>query len=378
MERSHTVNLRHLVFRYCLELVLLSLLVSLLLFRPLQPVQLPKLPGTYVSADGAVPTLWGLQIPWEEIEQRTLSQEALQALYIPYLRGVLLRAVLSSALLFLLLSLAFAALLTRRLLSPIEKTAAHLQHPDSRQIPKDLPWELSQIAEAFQQLQEKYNRLSADFENLSAYISHEQKNALALLRSTLQNEAPNLSLRVGGQIQRMVLDLDDILTLTANTPHVEAVDLTLLCGQAADEYHRVYPSLSFDFMEDADCTVRGNELLLYRAVSNLIDNAIKYGEGKPVSVYVGIQRDCPYVSVSDQGMGIRMEQQEKIFESQYRIGSRKKDGYGIGLSLVRHVAQIHSGFVWVESQEHCGSTLKLILPPFTKSAVKPLPSGMGI
>ena len=228
MERFHTVTMRHLVFRYWLGLVLLSLLVSLLLFRLLQPVQLPQLPGTYVSADGAVRTLWGLQIPWEELEQRTLSQEALQALYVPYLRGVLLRAVSISALLFLLLSLAFAALLTKRLLSPIEKTAEHLHRPSGRQIPGGLPQELSQIAEAFQQLQEKYNRLSADFENLSAYISHEQKNALALLRSTLQNEAPNLSPRVGGQINHMVQDLDDILTLTANAPHMEAVDLTLL------------------------------------------------------------------------------------------------------------------------------------------------------
>lgn len=368
MERFRTVKVRHLVFLYCLGLAMVFLLVFLLLSALLQRVQVPQvLQGTYVSIDGAVNTLQGIRIPWEELTQRTLSEQALQALYAPYLKGLVLRAVLLSALVFLLLSLAFAALLARWLLSPVEEAAERLQngaggHASTN---RPLPQELSQIVRSFQQLQDRYDNLSADFENLSAYISHEQKNALALLRSTLQNEAPSLSRRVGDQIRRMVQDLDDILTLTASTPPMEAVDLTLLCGRAADEYRQVCPSLAFDFSEDADCTVRGSELLLYRAVSNLIDNAIKYGEGKPVSVYVGVQRDCPYVSVSDQGVGIRMEQQEKIFESRYRIGSRRKDGYGIGLSLVRHVAQLHGGFVWVESREHCGSTLKLILPPFT-------------
>lgn len=106
--------------------------------------------------------------------------------------------------------------------------------------------------------------------------------------------------------------------------------------------------------------------MVYRAVSNLIENAIKYGADKPVTVYVGTQKGCPYVSVEDQGIGIRMEQQEKIFESRYRIGSRKKDGYGIGLSLVRHVAELCGGFVWVDSKEGCGSKFKIVFPAFTQ------------
>lgn len=60
-----------------------------------------------------------------------------------------------------------------------------------------------------------------------------------------------------------------------------------------------------------------------------------------------------------------MEQQEKIFENRYRIGNRQKNGYGIGLSLVRHVAELCGGFVWVESEEAKGSKFKLIFPAFT-------------
>ena len=63
------------------------------------------------------------------------------------------------------------------------------------------------------------------------------------------------------------------------------MDLPLVCGMAVDEYKKVYPDISFDFDEDAALYIAGQELLVYRAVSNLIDNAVKYGVPNPKTVF---------------------------------------------------------------------------------------------
>ena len=282
--------------------------------------------------------------------------------------AIVTRTTLAAFAISLVLSFVFAHILTSRIIRPIEETAYNLKN---RNVKADtlhaaFPKELSEIAAAFLDVNEEISCLRADFENLSSFISHEQKNSLALLRAVMQNECSSVvAERTTVQIDHMVKNLDDILSLSANESVLEKVDLPLVCGMAVDEYKKVYPDISVDFDEDAALYIAGQELLVYRAVSNLIDNAVKYGQDKPVVVYVGIQRDCPYVSVEDFGIGIHMEQQEKIFENRFRIGNRKKDGYGIRLSLVRHVAELCGGFVWVDSRENCGSKFKIVFPAFT-------------
>ena len=282
--------------------------------------------------------------------------------------AIVTRTTLAAFAISLVLSFVFAHILTSRIIRPIEETAYNLKN---RNVKADtlhaaFPKELSEIAAAFLDVNEEISCLRADFENLSSFISHEQKNSLALLRAVMQNECSSVvAERTTVQIDHMVKNLDDILSLSANESVLEKVDLPLVCGMAVDEYKKVYPDISVDFDEDAALYIAGQELLVYRAVSNLIDNAVKYGQDKPVVVYVGIQRDCPYVSVEDFGIGIHMEQQEKIFENRFRIGNRKKDGYGIGLSLVRHVAELCGGFVWVDSRENCGAKFKIVFPAFT-------------
>ena len=68
------------------------------------------------------------------------------------------------------------------------------------------------------------------------------------------------------------------------------------------------------------------------------------------------------VKVSDHGIGICEEEQEKIFQHHYRIQELKKDGYGIGLSLVQHVCDLCGGFVYVESTPHVETSFYLSFP----------------
>lgn len=106
--------------------------------------------------------------------------------------------------------------------------------------------------------------------------------------------------------------------------------------------------------------------LLQRAITNLLDNAIKYsGAHTAVAVEAGLEGEQLVVSVRDQGPGIAPEHQARIFERFYRVDksrSRKLGGTGLGLSIVRHAAEMHGGTATVQSEVGRGSTFTLRLP----------------
>ncbi len=367
MERFRKIKFQNLVMLYSLCLIVVFILAAVIFIMNIR-IDVPgQMRGYYISVDGVSITEQGLLIPWGELDRRVVAEQELHRIFVPYYMTVVIHTSLTAFVISLLLSFVFACILTRRIVKPIEETANRLKNVKGKANLADIafPKEFSDIEAAFQEAQEEISCLYADFENLSSYISHEQKNSLALLRAMIQNEGSAVRERATAQLDRMVKSLDDILTLSANESRMEKVDLSLICGMAVDEYKRIYRDISFDFDEKAILYIAAHELMIYRAVSNLIDNAVKYGGDKHIAVYVGTQGGCPYVSVEDQGVGVSMKQQEKIFENRYRIGSRKTDGYGIGLSLVRHVAELSGGFVWVDSKENCGSKFKLVFPAFT-------------
>jgi two-component system sensor histidine kinase SenX3 len=115
-----------------------------------------------------------------------------------------------------------------------------------------------------------------------------------------------------------------------------------------------------------DLVVAGDRSQLVSAVTNLLDNAVKYSEpGEPVEVDATVVDGSVCISVCDHGIGIPARDLERIFERFYRVDrarSRATGGTGLGLSIVRHVAQAHGGDVTVESIEGEGSTFRLRVP----------------
>ena len=129
--------------------------------------------------------------------------------------------------------------------------------------------------------------------------------------------------------------------------------------------------------EEGDCTVTGSYLLLYRAVYNLVENAIKYNHsGGKVTVKIISEKmichaahskptDYALVEVTDTGIGISPEFQEKIFDPFFRVDksrSRAMGGAGLGLALVNEIARQHGGQVKVLASSEQGSTIALVLP----------------
>ena len=116
---------------------------------------------------------------------------------------------------------------------------------------------------------------------------------------------------------------------------------------------------------EAGLTIEGNSVLLSRAVSNLLDNAIKYTpSGGRVQVRTGSNNGHIYIAVIDNGPGIPAKDLHRVFEKFFRARPELDDipGTGLGLAIVKIIVEQHGGKVWVESQQNEGSTFTIAIP----------------
>lgn len=101
-------------------------------------------------------------------------------------------------------------------------------------------------------------------------------------------------------------------------------------------------------------------------ISNLLSNAVKYSpKGKNIIITCELQEDHVRVSIKDEGMGIKAQDIEKLFNRFYRIETKHTEhisGFGIGLYLSAEIIRHHNGRIWVESQSGIGSTFYFTLP----------------
>ena len=106
-----------------------------------------------------------------------------------------------------------------------------------------------------------------------------------------------------------------------------------------------------------------DRLRIDQVVSNLISNALKYGEGKPVTVSLRREGDLAAVCVRDQGMGIPAEDLSRIFDRFTRATSlHRAQSFGLGLSISNDIVKAHGGRIEVESRPGKGSTFTVLLP----------------
>jgi two-component system sensor histidine kinase SenX3 len=214
-----------------------------------------------------------------------------------------------------------------------------------------------------------------------ANISHELKTpvgALALLAETLLDESDpdvtrRLAERLAAEAFRVGNTIDDLLELSRlEVATGLATDEVGVAGFVIDATDRVRPAAEQRGIEirveapPARLTVVGDRRQLVSAVTNLLDNAVKYSEpGSTIEARARTDGTWVDVTVRDHGIGIPRRDLERIFERFYRVDrarSRETGGTGLGLAIVRHVASNHRGEVRVQSREGVGSTFTLRLP----------------
>lgn len=221
-------------------------------------------------------------------------------------------------------------------------------------------------------------------------VSHELKTPLAglsLLAQTLvsairedPDQAEKFAHRLKAEVKRLNELVHDLLTLSrleeSQAPVTEklgSVDLAALARLVAEELQPAAETKRHEIaLELLDNTrVYGDQAGLHTLIRNLVDNAIRYTEpGGHITVRLRTKQDregrsWAVLEVKDNGMGIPLGEQERIFERFYRVDkarSRETGGTGLGLSIVRHVAERHGGRVEVQSAVGVGSTFTVWLP----------------
>lgn len=216
---------------------------------------------------------------------------------------------------------------------------------------------------AYENIKGKFKQNLEDYKKLNSYLSHEQKNAIAILRTNLEIDGNKEYIKL---LDNIADSIDDILTLSdlKSDEEMVKVDISLICASICDMYKKTYKNIEFDFDEESNTTILAKERWIYRAVSNLVDNAVKYGENKKIVVSVRSKYNSVIIKVEDNGMGMDKNFIDSIFNNKYRINDLKKDGYGIGLSLVSHVCDLCNGIVVVDSEINKGSCFYLSFSEF--------------
>ena len=222
----------------------------------------------------------------------------------------------------------------------------------------------------------RLERLESIRRNFISDFSHEVRTPLAGLRSAVDThenvehlteaEAKQLRRIMARQLSRLERLVDDLSELS----RIESGDL-MLARQRID-LRKVVDELCEDFADRATFTVSGEDvfvradpLRIQQALSNLIDNAIKYGEGKPIEIAVAERGAAAEVRVTDRGEGIAQSEKEKIFHRFYRVDksrSQETGGTGLGLAIAKHIVLQHHGTIEVESEPGKGSTFIVRLP----------------
>jgi signal transduction histidine kinase len=224
-------------------------------------------------------------------------------------------------------------------------------------------------------------RLRSDF---AATVSHEFRTPLTSIRymaELLQRGRVPDEVRkqryyetISGESERLSRLVENMLDFSkieagAKEYRMEEADIAALAADVADRFRRQAAfkdfSLETEIADDLPL-VRVDKDALGRAVFNLLDNAVKYsGEGPRVTLRVRTAGKAVHLQVEDNGIGIPLAEQKRIFEKFYRAGSAVESavrGSGIGLPLVEHVARAHGGDVGLESEPGRGTRVTVRIP----------------
>jgi signal transduction histidine kinase len=257
--------------------------------------------------------------------------------------------------------------LTRRLESLKQGVEAFGAGALHQRVAEDGQDEVAAVGASFNRAATRIEALVRSHQSLLANASHELRSPLARLKMAVQmleDAAPAQRPALRREIDTNIAELDALVEevllagrLDASTAleHRDRVDLL---GLLAEEAARVGAEV-----QGEDLQLQGDERLLRRALRNLLENAQRYG-GTEIQASVESRGNRVQVRVCDRGPGVPAAYRERIFEAFFRLPghAERAGGVGLGLSLVRQIAERHGGRVRCEPREGGGSCFVLELP----------------
>ena len=277
-----------------------------------------------------------------------------------------------------------------RALKPLKEFSETVEKVQAQNL-ADYMIEENRIAE-LDRLRTSYNkmllRLSESFETQRQFTgnaAHELRTPLALIQAQLDlyhtTEHPDSTTVAGETIQmvteqnerlsklvRTLLDMSELQTVSRN----DRIELHSLIEEVLTDLEPLAQEKKVELIQrsqgagakaDEELFLTGSDILIYRMLYNLVENAIKYNrENGSVTVSAIREKNEVVLTVSDTGNGIDEAFREQIFEPFFRVDksrSRELGGVGLGLAMVREVVRVHDGTIEVYTNKHSGTTFEV-------------------
>lgn len=315
----------------------------------------------------------------------------------------LLRSVIATTIIILLSSVC-TYFLTKKTLTPLQKLTSEVSQIQAQNLSTQLAVpnskdEIAQLTSSFNEMLARLDNAFSTQKQFSANAAHELRTPLAVLQTNLEVfekkqepemvEYRQLFTMIKEQTARLSQLVGTLLDMTnlKSVPRTDHVSLEELVDEVFCDLDPVAEkagiSIHFDDSSSQDWhtdvhtpdasalnnnirNITGSYVLLYRAVYNLVENAIKYNRPNgSVTVSVKEKNGQAMILVKDTGIGISPENQKKIFDPFFRVDksrSRAMGGAGLGLALVDSIAREHGGSVKVLESNEKGSIIALMLP----------------
>ena len=315
----------------------------------------------------------------------------------------LLLSVIATTIIILLSSVC-TYFLTKKALTPLQKLTSEVSQIQAQNLSTQLAVpnskdEIAQLTSSFNEMLARLDNAFSTQKQFSANAAHELRTPLAVLQTNLEVfekkqkpemvEYQQLFTMIKEQTARLSQLVGTLLDMTnlKSVPRTDHVSLEELVDEVFCDLDPVAEkagiSIHFDDSSSQDLhtdvhtpdasalnnnirNITGSYVLLYRAVYNLVENAIKYNRPNgSVTVSVKEKNGQAMILVKDTGIGISPENQKKIFDPFFRVDksrSRAMGGAGLGLALVDSIAREHGGSVKVLESNEKGSIIALMLP----------------
>ena len=265
---------------------------------------------------------------------------------------------------------------TRRISNKIEEVEA--QNMSNFRLEENEVKELNQLSTSYNKMLE---RLSSAFEvqrQFTANAAHELRTPLAVMQAELDlynsidhptndesaKETIKMVTEQNEKLSKMVktlLDMSELQTVSRD----DKILLNALVEEVLADLEPLAKEKNINLVDESkEVTMQGSDILIYRLVYNLVENAIKYNkQNGTVTVKVSELNKHIYLSVTDTGNGIPQELRERVFEPFFRLDksrSRALGGVGLGLALVHEIVKVHDGSITIKDNPEGGTIFEII------------------
>jgi two-component system heavy metal sensor histidine kinase CusS len=310
-----------------------------------------------------------------QLAQDRSSDEQFATQFAFVLGGALALGIVASAVI--------AIAVAKRSLWPLQQMTRSLEridpnHLDERVGKTTWPRELQPVATAFDDMLARLENSFTKLSQFSADLAHELRTPISNIRGEAEvtltrprtlEDYRNVIESIAAECERLSGIVDNLLFLARAEVVDRQIERSVFAARPAIEkiaayYRTIAEERGISITNKGDAEVYADALLFDRALSNLLDNSLRFTpDGGKITIATETKPDCTELAVEDTGCGIPPQHLPHVCDRFYRVdSSRSSQGTGLGLALVKSITDLHRGSVAVASEVNRGTTVTLTFP----------------